>query len=270
MKTVLLVDADYVVYSLSCALEQNVRWPNGIWTKFAGEDEADVELERYFAKMVRETGADEVVVCFSDMNGNYRKDFFPGYKGNRSTEEGDKYLPVIYYYMKGWLNSKYESVTREKLEADDCIGILMTKESYYRGWKKVMASVDKDFRTIPNAWFFDLGNRDKGLQWISREDADAFFYKQVLMGDNVDGIPGCPGIGAKTADKVLKGKRSSTAIWTAIVEQYAKKALDEDYAILNARLVRILRSEDYDFNNKCPILWEPEKRVEVKDETDIH
>ena len=38
------------------------------------------------------------------------------------------------------------------------------------------------------------------------EEANKFLWKQVLMGDSVDGIPGLPGVGEKTADNWLKDR----------------------------------------------------------------
>jgi hypothetical protein len=45
--------------------------------------------------------------------------------------------------------------------------------------------------------------------------------------------------------------------WELIVEAYAKKDLTEADALQQARVARILRFDDYDFNKKKPILWTP-------------
>jgi len=45
--------------------------------------------------------------------------------------------------------------------------------------------------------------------------------------------------------------------WQTIKDAFAAKDLDEDVALLNARLAKILTKDDYDFNRTEPILWTP-------------
>ena len=40
----------------------------------------------------------------------------------------------------------------------------------------------------------------------SPEQANLFLWKQVLMGDSTDNIPGIPGVGVNTAEKLLKDR----------------------------------------------------------------
>ena len=45
--------------------------------------------------------------------------------------------------------------------------------------------------------------------------------------------------------------------WKTVVEAFKDKDLDEAMALENARLSRILQSQDYDFEKRAPILWTP-------------
>ena len=80
---------------------------------------------------------------------------------------------------------------------------------------------------------------------------------QTLIGDTVDGYYGCKGIGDKTAKKILGniGENSLTEMWKKVVETFIAKGFTEDDALLNARMARILHSEDYDFKKKEVKLW---------------
>jgi hypothetical protein len=46
-------------------------------------------------------------------------------------------------------------------------------------------------------------------------------------------------------------------VWRAIVAAYEKAGKDVAYALTMARVARILRASDYDFDNQRPILWTP-------------
>ena len=99
------------------------------------------------------------------------------------------------------------------------------------------------------------------MRIISEEDADYNHMLQTLTGDYTDGIPGCPSIGIKTAEKILAPhKGNKEAMWQAIVRRYEMNNLDEKHALTQARLTRIIRNEDYNYERKRPILWQSPKQ----------
>ena len=76
------------------------------------------------------------------------------------------------------------------------------------------------------------------------------------MGDRVDGYSGCPTIGEKTAEKILKPlKGNFKAMWDAVVREFKKHDFSDQEIQTQARLARILRSGEYDFSKNQPILW---------------
>ena len=91
------------------------------------------------------------------------------------------------------------------------------------------------------------------FQTINKAQADLWFYTQALTGDVTDGYTGCPSVGIKTAEKLLKQNPS----WSTVVNAYAKQKLNANYALTQARLARILRYEDWDLDNNTIKLWEP-------------
>jgi len=139
----------------------------------------------------------------------------------------------------------YTSYLRPNLEADDCIGILATTKK-----NSIIVSGDKDFKSVPGR-FFDYKRGE--FYDISVDKADYWHLYQTLIGDTADNYSGCPGIGEKTAEKIL----AEGATWACVVAQYEKKGLTEADALVQARVARILRREDYDMKIKEPILWTP-------------
>ena len=63
-----------------------------------------------------------------------------------------------------------------------------------------------------------------------------------------------PGIGVKRATELLDRNENK---WEAVCKAFTDRGLSDDDALLNARLAKILRQEDYDLTNSQPILWNP-------------
>jgi hypothetical protein len=131
------------------------------------------------------------------------------------------------------------------LEADDALGIYATQ---YPG--NVICSPDKDLRQIPGQ-LYDMSD----LSTVTK-DAGARVAPNSINGRRPDRWiqSGVPGIGIKRAVTLFEEKGYT---WKAVVEAFKDKDLDEDIALENARLARILQCTDYDFQSEIPILWTP-------------
>lgn len=79
---------------------------------------------------------------------------------------------------------------------------------------------------------------------------------QTLAGDQTDNYPGCPGVGMKTADKLLDGLIQKD-MWSCVVERFNKAGLEEEEALLQARLAHILQVGEYDFDTNSVVMWTP-------------
>ena len=175
---------------------------------------------------------------------NFRKDIYPAYKGNRGARK-----PLGFKVAREYIMDTFKTYERHGLEADDCLGILGTLPGACG--TPCIVSDDKDLNQIPGYH----ANMDGSSVWeVDQEDGQRFFWTQCLTGDQTDNYPGCPGVGPKTAEKIL-GDYSDP--WGKIVAAYVKKGLSEGDALVTARLARILTHDDYDFTNKQPKLWSP-------------
>ena len=258
--TTLLVDGDINAYQIAASIEIATNWGDGLWTLHSDENIGIARIEDQIESWKEDVGADRVVVALSD-TVNFRCNVLPTYKHNRKDTRKPLCLPA----MRAFLEENYECFIRPGLEGDDILGILATSRKIIKG-DKIIASIDKDIRTIP-CTFYRSSHRKEGVQEVSEASADHFHLMQTLGGDATDGYSGCPGIGMKRAAGILaeftEGDLDDiqefdlAAAWETVLETYEKKGLGEEEALTQARVARILRATDYDFKKKEPILWTP-------------
>lgn len=276
-KTVLLLDGDIFAFEAASISEHEIEFPGDIWVLYSEFDRAFRHATHKIDELKKELKADEVVFCWSCPSGRYwRHDVLPTYKGQRKNSR----KPLALKELKEALAEEYESVMRPNLEADDVMGILSTNKRYKPGSKKIIVSIDKDMQTIPG-WLF---NPDKDYQpWeVSEDHADRFHLAQALGGDQTDGYAGCPQIGFETAWKMLEdmqkpvsyehvfksGKRKGETeirwtkddaddLWDVVKAHFEKQGLNEEAALVQARVARILRHGEWDTKKQEVKLYEP-------------
>ncbi len=259
MARTVIIDGDVVVYKVAEGIADSYEVSTEEDDEFiyrnigwASKEQAKEYLENMIDKICKDCKADEVVICLSDMQANFRKGINSSYKGNRKTIK-----PILYEFLRKYMNETgYKVYERPELEADDVIGILATSEKIIKG-DKVVWSLDKDFKTIPCKFHRAKPNgKDESIA-VTKEQADWWFMYQTLIGDKVDGYDGCKGVGDKTARKLLGevGEKSLEEMWDIVKKSYEKCGFTEEDALLNARMARILRAEDYDFKKKEVKLW---------------
>lgn len=238
-----LIDGDILAYQAAAYAEKPVNWGDGLWTLHAFEEDAEVAFQNHLDSIMGKTGAEKCLIAFSDKE-NWRKEVLNTYKANRS----DVRKPMLLKHLRDWAAQKWECTTVPKLEGDDVLGIKATTPG---DW--IVCSIDKDFKTIPGK-HYNFG-RDEFFE-ITPEEADYWHMAQTLTGDATDNYGGCPGVGPKTAEKILADKED---LWSAVIAAYIKAGLSEEEAITQAQVARILRAGEYDFDTGAVKLWHPEK-----------
>jgi DNA polymerase-1 len=185
-----------------------------------------------------------VVFCLSGAH-NWRKDVFPDYKANRAAVK----KPCGYAYLRELALAHPATVMHGKLEADDLLGVRGSNPAI----ETIIVSSDKDMQSIPGK----LYNPTKDvLRDISPEEADLFHATQTLTGDTSDGYKGCPGMGPVKVEKLFAGLAPADR-WPAIVAAYTKAGLNEEEALTQARIARILRHGEFNFKTGVVNLWKP-------------
>ena len=236
----LLIDADYIVYKACASNETEIDYGDDVIVVTSNFSNAYESVLRELYSIAECMGCfDDFILFFSDSR-NFRKLLSPSYKGQRNRKKPCGYKRVI-----NKLKEEYQVIIYPSLEADDALGIYATK---FPG--NIICSPDKDMRQIPG----DLFNLTDPVITITPEEAKRWFYIQTMAGDQTDGYAGIPSIGVKRAAALLD-KEGCT--WETVVRAYEAKDLDEDEAMLNARLAKILQTENYDEENGEIIYWIP-------------
>lgn len=251
-----IIDGDILCYQAASKAEKLIKWDDDIWTLQGDLAAGKVLLKDYILTMVDKVEVDgekatDYVIAVT-IGKTFRHDLLPTYKGNRDPRK----KPVLVSALRDWILEEFgdKAYCIPPLEADDVMGILATDPNWHPDSKKVIVSLDKDFRTIP-AMFYDYG---KDIYYeVSEDDANHFWMIQTLMGDSTDNYAGCPSIGTVTAHKLLPEPDELAQLWDVVVGTFGKKGLGEDAALLQARMARILRHGDYDFETKEIKLWKP-------------
>jgi len=236
----LLIDADFIVYKCCAAAESEIDWTEDVVLVTSRISEAYKAVTAELSRIESTFGFPEETILFFSHHKNFRKKIYPEYKGHRNRKKPCGYKKII-----SMLQEDYGTIIMPELEADDAMGIYATQ---YPG--NIIVSPDKDMKQIPGK-VYDF----KETTLISEEDGKHWHYIQTLAGDQTDGYSGVPGIGIKRAVALFEKTGYN---WQTIKDAFAAKDLDEDVALMNARLAKILTIGDYDFDRKEPILWTPD------------
>ena len=153
-------------------------------------------------------------VAFDTKAPTFRSEIFTEYKANRERQPED--IQVAIPIIKKFLNNlNIQIVEKDGFEADDVIGTLSYEISQEKNTKVFMMTPDKDFAQLvkENVFLYkpafmgrgvDILGVDEVLKKFQIERVDQVIDFLGLQGDSVDNIPGVPGVGPKTAQKLLK------------------------------------------------------------------
>jgi 5'-3' exonuclease len=128
----------------------------------------------------------------------FRYEVDPQYKARRKDTKARR--PVIFPALQEHLMQNWGFTYTPELEADD----LVSYYSYNTERKTIICSPDKD--VLYQCVGMHYNYRTAEFIHTSPEEALKFLWKQVLMGDSTDGIPGLKGVGEKTSDNWLKDR----------------------------------------------------------------
>ena len=241
----LLIDADMLVYTACCSSEFDCKFNEYHHVLLSDEcaalDYIAAKLEEY-QSITGDRG--KIIMCFSDYP-TFRHDVYNEYKANRI----GKRKPLAFKDVAEAVRRYHDVAVYPNLEADDVMGILATEEVHPT---RVIVSGDKDMKTIPCILL-----RNGELETISEKRADRNWMISVLTGDRIDNIQGLPGVGPKTAEKILGDSDTLSDMWDKVVTAYEKKKLSYTSALQSARLTRILRHGEYNKATHKVTLWEP-------------
>ena len=150
-------------------------------------------------------------VAFDPHGPTFRSEAYPAYKAQREATPEDikQSVPIIKNILKAWNIPILEA---EGYEADDVIGTLATKAGE-QGIDTYMLTPDKDYgQLVSNNVKIYRPRHGGGYEVMGPEEVkakyaipstEAVIDLLALMGDSADNFPGCPGVGEKTAVKLI-------------------------------------------------------------------
>ncbi len=163
-------------------------------------------------ELLRKERPTHIAVCFDPSGPTFRNEAYEGYKAERAATPEDIRLsvPIIKEIVKAY---RIPLLEVDGYEADDVIGT-MAKRGAAEGYTVYMMTPDKDFGQLVGPGIFQYKPSLRGQDFEIRGEKEVCERyglsdtKQVidylaLTGDKVDNIPGCPGVGDKTAEKLI-------------------------------------------------------------------
>lgn len=240
------LDGDILIYGICSMCEYCARFDDDLDVVFCNINEA-VGYVRVAYDKYKALSKGQITIYFTG-SGNFRKDLYPEYKAHRKKVR----KPAGYAAVKSEIQTLFAVEQLDGLEADDLIGMAHTRDME-NGIESLIVSEDKDFNTIPG-WRY---NPDKDAFYFhSVEEADRNWLLQTLIGDRTDGYPGLEGVGPVNAEKLLT-KHGAT--WETVEQAFVNSGFTAEFALTQARMARILRCGEYDFDKKEVKLWQPVK-----------
>jgi len=207
-KKLFLLDAYALIYRAYYAL---IRAPRITSTGF--NSSAVFGFCNTLDEILRKENPSHIAVCFDPHGPTFRHELYSGYKAKREAQPEDISLsvPIIKEIVEAYRIPVFEV---PGYEADDVIGTLSRMASE-QGYMTYMMTPDKDYGQLvsDNVVMYkpSLRGQDSELRGprevCARYDIDSplqVIDLLALEGDAIDNIPGCPGVGPKTASKLIR------------------------------------------------------------------
>ena len=206
-------------------------------------------------EILRKEKPTHIAVCFDPQGPTFRSEADASYKSERESMPEDIKLsiPIIKEIIKAY---NIPILEVEGFEADDVIGT-MAKAAEKEGFTTYMMTPDKDFGQLvsPNVLQYKPSYRGQDFELRGEEEVCARYgienTRQVidllaLMGDKIDNIPGCPGVGEKTAVKLINdfGSVEELLRRTDELKGALKKKIEENrQQILDSYFLATIRTD---------------------------
>jgi DNA polymerase I len=197
----------------------------------------------------KEDGPTHLAVILDASESTFRNQMYDQYKANRppAPPELVPQFPLIRDATRAF---SIPCIEEDGLEADDIIACYV-KAAREQGWQVTIVSSDKDLMQLiePGIDMLDtMRDRRIGTEQVVEKfgvPPEKLGDVLALMGDSVDNVPGVPGIGPKTASKLINEYGDLDSVLAAAPSMKPSKMRDnlidhEDKARLSRELVRLI------------------------------
>ncbi|MFV0505497.1 MAG: DNA polymerase I [Bacteroidales bacterium] len=247
-KKLFLLDAYALIYRSYFAFIKNPRINSkGLNTSAA------LGIVNTLEQVIREQSPDYMAVAFDLKAPTFRHKMYAPYKANRETMPEDlrEIIPYIRQIIEAF---NIPILQKEGYEADDVVGTI-SKLPDCANLDTYMMTPDKDYAQLvdDNTFMFKPKRFGNGTEiWGVKEVLKRFDIQSVdqivdilgLMGDASDNVPGCPGVGEKTAIALIKEFESIEGVYGNIgkLKGKLKEKIEDnkEQVLLSKKLVKIV------------------------------
>ncbi len=260
-KKLFLLDGMALIYRAYFAMSRNPRINSkGLNTS------AILGFTNTLLEVLKNQKPSHIGVAFDTSAPTFRHEAFEEYKANRQKMPEDlrASIPYVFELLKGF---KIPIIELDGFEADDVIGTL-SKKAEKEGFRTYMMTPDKDFGQLvsENIMMYKPARMGNSAEvWGEYEVCERFGITEPeqlidilgLWGDASDNIPGVPGIGEKTASKLVSEFGSIENILENTDKLKGKQKENLENFADQARLSKKLATIETD----APIDFKPDKLV---------
>ncbi len=222
----LLLDGNSLAYRAFYALPDSLMTPEGQPTN------AVTGFLNMLLRMLREYSPDYVAVAFDERTPEFRNNMYPAYKAQR------KETPESLRSQMGIIRElcqvlRLPVLSSPDVEADDIIATLARQAAEAEVYAEIVTGDRDQFQCVTDPFVRVLYTL-RGISEVGEMNEDAVARKHgvlpslylslaALRGDPSDNLPGVPGIGDKTAAKLLHKYGSIEGIWAHVEELTSKQ-----------------------------------------------
>ncbi len=216
-KKLFLLDAFALIYRSYYAFIKNPRY-----TSTGINSSAMLGFTNTLVEVLEKEKPTHIAVVFDPIGKTFRHEMYKEYKAQRPPmpEDLKASIPYIKRIIQGF---NIPDIDVENYEADDVIGTL-AKKAEKKGYKVYMMTPDKDYAQLvsENILMYKPKRSGKEVEvWGIPEVQEKFGVENplqvidylALVGDTADNIPGCPGVGDKTAQKLIASYKSVDGLY---------------------------------------------------------
>lgn len=207
MKKLYLIDAYALIFKFHYALiSRPMRNSTGLNTS------AIFGFTKFINNIITREKPQYLGVAFDPKGGNFRHKLYPEYKANRDATPED--IIAATPHIKRILEAMHIPILEVAgYEADDVIGTISTKAACH-DFEVFMVTPDKDYGQLIKecCYMYKPSRKGEGIEIVGMDelyenygirDAKLIIDILALWGDVSDNVPGVPGIGEKTAVKLV-------------------------------------------------------------------
>jgi len=248
--TLALIDGNSIAYRAFYAL------PEDLATKSGQVTNAVFGFTRMLIRLIKDHHPEGVAVAWDVSRQTFRTESYPEYKANRdkAPDHFRSQLPLIDEVLQAL---HINQLREEGYEADDIIASL-TRQAVADDWEVLIVTGDRDaFQLVGGpvkVLYTRRGISDTVLadeEWITTKygiTPAQYVEYAALRGDNSDNLPGVPGVGEKTAAKLISEYGSIDGVYQAVADQTPKLrenlSSNRDQVFLNRELMALVDDLD--------------------------